>query len=281
MHNAYTYPVTVTLYDLDAHDQVPCATLLRYFEETAMRGSSHFGFTLEWYRARRQFWVIRVLQMERVGAARYLDELDIRTWVSALARVRSDRNYEIRRARDGQIIARGIANWVYVDATTMTPTRVHPDIAALFQEHDPPILPPLAKVRLKGEMLALYEHTSTRRAQFYESDSARHTNNAVYVDWIEEAVRDALRAMGYALTFDVAAPFPWFYRHNLEYARAALPRDEIEIRVRLMRCGIVRGEWHVEILNAATREQILRAQTTMLWRDGANRVVRWDKIPRA
>ncbi|MCI0478404.1 MAG: hypothetical protein L0Y55_19350 [Anaerolineales bacterium] len=58
----------MNLYDLDLREEVSCATLFRYFEETAMRGSAHFGFTLDWYRARQQFWVIRTMQMERLCA---------------------------------------------------------------------------------------------------------------------------------------------------------------------------------------------------------------------
>ncbi len=224
----------------------------------------------------KQFWVIRTLQMERACAPRYLDELEIRTWVSSMARVRSDRNYEIRRAWDGKLMARGIANWVYLDAAQMVPTRIHPEIAAMFESHDPPVLPPIGKVLLANGTHVLFEHVSTRRAQFYEADSAQHVNNAVYVDWVEEAVRDALRALGYPLALDGSTPLPWFYRHNLEYVRAAIPGDAVEIRARLLRCGNTRGEWHVELVHADTREQLLRAQTTMLWVNAANHPVAWN-----
>ena len=44
------------------------------------------------------------MRMERICAPRYLDELEIRTWVSSMARVRSDRNYEVRRRADGKEI---------------------------------------------------------------------------------------------------------------------------------------------------------------------------------
>ncbi len=242
-----------------------------------MRGSAHFGFTLDWYRARNQFWVIRTLQMERVCAPHYLDDLQVRTWVSTMGRVRSDRNYEIRRVRDSQLIARAIANWVYVDAERMTPTRVHPDIAAMFEAHEPPALAPIGKVMLNPNAPARWTHSSTRRAQFYEADSMQHTNNAMYVDWVEEAVRDALGAMGYALKPDGSTPLPWFYRHNLEYVRPALPHDEIEIHARLGRVGPTRGEWEIEIRHVPSREQILRAQTTMLWVNAQNQPVSWQR----
>src|SRR5690349_20555877 len=97
-------------------------------------------------------------------------------------------------------MARGIANWVYIDEKKLTPARIDPEIRAMFERHDPPILAPLEKVTFETQSPALFEWTSTRRAQFYEADSAQHINNAVYVDWLEESIRDALDARGYALT---------------------------------------------------------------------------------
>lgn len=271
----FVYPLTVNLYDLDSREEVSCATFLRYFEETAMRGSAHFGFTLEWYREREQFWVIRTMRMERLCAPRYLDELEISTWISSLGRVRSDRNYLARRAADGRVLARAIANWVYVDAAQMQPVRIHPDITAMFDRHEEPALPPLGKVTLHPEIPAQFEHTTTRVAQFYEADSARHTNNAIYVDWLEEAIRETLRAMNYVLAVDGSTPLPWFHRHALEYARPALPGDTVAIRTRLRRCGHSFGEWEQAISHAASGEQLLRAQTTTVWVDAQNRVVPW------
>lgn len=276
----YTFPLTVSLYDLDAREEVSGANLFRYFEETAMRGSAHFGFDLEWYRRHEQFWVIRTMQIERACAPRYGDELEISTWISSLARVRSDRNYLARRKRDGRVLARGIANWVYVDAKLMQPTRIHPDIAAMFDRHAEPALPPIGKVTLHPAQAALFEFTTTRRAQFYEADSARHTNNAVYVDWLEEAVRDTLRAMGYPLSLDSDTPQPWFYRHALEYARPALPGDAIRIETRLVRRGKTTGIWEQQLTHATSGEQMLRAVSATVWCDAQNRLAPWQRVPR-
>jgi len=271
----FVYPLTVNLYDLDLREEVSCATLLRYFEETAMRGSAQFGFTLEWYRERMQFWVIRTMRLERLCAPRYLDELEISTWISSLGRVRSDRNYVARRARDGRVMARAIANWVYVDAAQMQPARIPPAITEIFDRHAEPALAPLGRVTLHPEIPAQFESTTVRAAQFYEADSAKHTNNAIYVDWLEEAIRETLGAMNYALAVDGSKPLPWFYRHALEYARPALPGDTVAIRTRLLRCGRSLGEWEQEISHAASGEQMLRAQTTTVWVDAQNRVVPW------
>jgi acyl-CoA thioesterase FadM len=191
-----------------------------------------------------------------------------------MARVRSDRNYEIRRVRDNRLIARAIANWVYLDAATLAPTRIPPEITSIFSPDEPPALPPIGKVEL-SQKPGDFEYKMRRQAQFYEADSAQHVNNAVYVDWIEEAVCRAVSAMGLELTVTVTPSLPWFARHSIEYVRAAVPPDEIEIHVRLVRRGITRGVWEIEMTRSATAETLLRAVTTSLWLDGANRPMRW------
>ena len=107
-----------------------------------MQASSHMGFTLDWYNRRGQFWVIRTMRLERSVAAVYEDELEIRTWVSAMTRVRADRNYIVRRVRDGRVLARATANWVYLDRKTLHPVRIAPEIVALFTNPEPTALPP-------------------------------------------------------------------------------------------------------------------------------------------
>ena len=232
-----------------------------------MRGSAHFGFTKDWYNTRGQFWVIRTLQIERPCAAHYPDELSIRTWVSSMGRVRSDRDYEITRVRDGGIIARAIANWVFVDYAKRVPVRIPAEISSIFEPADPPILAPIGKVTLDSTAPALFARRSVRRAQFYEADSALHINNAVCVDWIEGAVREALGAMGYHFVIDASAPHPWFYRHELEYLQSCLPGDEIAILARLLRRGQAFGDWAIEMNHVASNQPLVHARTTMLWRD--------------
>lgn len=272
----FRFPLTVSHYDLDLRAEVPPATLFRYLAEAAIRGSACFGFDIDWYESHKQFWVIRTLQFERACSPRYGEELEIHTWVSSMGRVRSDRNYEIRRVRDNQRIARAIANWVYLETATMTPTRIHPDIASMFDSFDPPVLEPVGKVTLDLAAPALFEHRSSRRARFSETDSARHVNNAVYVEWVEEAVRTALQAMHYPLALDGSTPWPWFYRHTLEYVHAALPGDRVEIEARLMNCGKTRGDWQIRVTSGATGQDILRARSTMLWVDAHNRPLPWS-----
>jgi acyl-CoA thioester hydrolase len=277
---SYILPLRVRLYDLDVRDQVPCATLLRYFEETAMQASSHLGFTLDWYKERGQFWVIRTMRLERNGVARYEDNLEIRTWVSSMTRVRADRNYIVRRVQDGQVLARATANWVYLDRKTMYPARIAPEIVALFSNPEPPALPGRKKAGSPTNPGPEIQGQITRRAFYFEADSARHTNNAVYVEWLEEAVRETLLANDYSLPMDTG-PALWYYRHTLDYVNPARPGDELEITTRLQSQGKTSGHWRQEIRRQGSRELVVRAECETLWIDSNNRPMRWREALRA
>jgi acyl-CoA thioester hydrolase len=272
--SSYTLPLCVRLYDLDISGQISCSTLLRYFEETALQASSQLGFTLDWYDERGQFWVIRGLRLERNGEARYQEELEIRTWVSFMTRVRADRNYLVRRIHDGRILARATANWVYLDRKTLRPARISPDIVAMFTNSEPAALP--TRVAPKPWLRAgiPIQHLAARRAMYYEADSAKHTNNSVYVDWLEEAVRDSLMAQGFALEPDREHRL-WFYRHTLEYLTPARPGDELEIKTRLTGQGKSTGFWNQEVRRLPSGDIVARGDSVTVWTDVNNRPLVW------
>lgn len=265
----------MTLYDLDASEQLSCATLFRYFEETAMQASAALGFPLEWYRSRGEFWVIRTMRLERICPATYLDDLDIRTWLSNVGRIRADRNYQVLHFPTGKIVARAVANWVYLDARTMHPSRVDPDIIARFSELEPPVLEPITRLNFDGFSTHLFQTKMTRRAQFFEIDAAKHVNNAIYVDWLEEAVRVALAELGSIGSAPSLNSSPWFCRHSLEYLRPTLPGDEVEINTRLLRRGRTTGYWEQEIRHLPSQSIVLRANSVTVWVDANHSITKW------
>ncbi len=273
--SAYTMLTRVRLYDLDLRNQVSCATFFRYFEETAMQASSHLGFTLDWYNERGQFWVLRAMRLERNVAAEYEDELEIRTWVSSMTRVRADRNYLVRRVPDGRVLARATGNWVYLDRKTMHPARISPEIVAMFDDVEPPALPPVKAGKRLFRVDEEIQSVTLRRAEYFEADSAGHTNNAVYVDWLEEAVRDALVARGYLPQLNDSSAL-WFHHHSLEYLNSARPGDELEIATRLMGRGQSAGHWRQEIRRVVSQEVVARGECVTLWLDEDDRAIRWD-----
>ncbi len=91
--------------------------------DLAAAASTAAGFGADWYTAHGTAWVIRTLQLQRLGTAAYSDTLTLTTWVSTMARVRSWREYELCGA-GGTPVAAGRVEWVYVDRVRQVPRSV-------------------------------------------------------------------------------------------------------------------------------------------------------------
>jgi len=64
------------------------------------------------------------------------EEIEVRTWISEIKRVRVHRRYEFVRKFDGKVIARGETEWVHVDAKTGSPIAIPANLPDIF-----PVLP--------------------------------------------------------------------------------------------------------------------------------------------
>lgn len=252
---------------------MPNSTLARLFQETAMRGSADAGFGVEWYAAHHSIWVIHDLTIEHRRPIHYRDELAITTWVSDIQRVRSHREYLARNVKTGEIVACGRAYWAHLDTRTMLPARIPINITEFF---GPNGISAIARLKPRAYPLpanvAPREYHVTRRVQRYEADGMQHANNAVYLDWLEEALADAAPPST-ALRSAQDARILCVRRHDIEYVRSALPGDDVIISVRLAGMGQCASAWNLEITRAG--ETLVRDHITAFWLDADRRPVRW------
>jgi len=69
-------------------------------------------------------WVVREHRIEYLLPAFADEEIEIRTWIENIRRVRSLRKYEFARKVDGKILVKGETDWVFMDAKTGSPRAV-------------------------------------------------------------------------------------------------------------------------------------------------------------
>src|SRR5579875_3151262 len=134
----FTRSFKVRHYELDAFGQVNGVNLVRYMQEAAIEASTALGFSPDWYNQHGVGWVVRRLSVRYFAPALYGDEVTAATWLSGLRGVRSIREYDLTRSRDGQRVARGRAEWVYMDSQTGQPTRIPDAWADAFTMKDKP-----------------------------------------------------------------------------------------------------------------------------------------------
>lgn len=77
-------------------------------------------------------WFVREHRIEYVLPAFAGEEIEIRTWVENVRRVRSLRKYEFVRKSDGKVLVKGETDWVFVDAKTGRPLPIPEVVAKVF-----------------------------------------------------------------------------------------------------------------------------------------------------
>lgn len=224
----------VRSYEWDAWGQVSSAVMLRYFEQSAVGAAADAGYGKEFHRRYNSGWVIRRMTLLMHSPMRGGDELELVTWISHFARVRGGREYRVHNAESGKLVATGLAEWVYVNRDTLAPMAIPRELAIDFSTPGAPIytysIPPVRELEEQEGR----EFQVERVAQWHEADSLGHVNNAIYADWLDDALRAAsdrlgpstgeLRARGLQLRGEA---------YSLDYKRAAVPGDQLVISTQL------------------------------------------------
>ena len=78
-------------------------------------------------------WVIREHKVEYFLPAFEGEDVEIRTWVENIRRVRSLRKYEFIRKSDNKVLVKGETDWVFVDTKAGSPRAVPDKVVKVFQ----------------------------------------------------------------------------------------------------------------------------------------------------
>lgn len=86
------------------------------------------------------------------------------------------------------------------------------------------------------------------RVRTYEVDENGHVNNAVYLQWAEQLTAEHAEAVGFGREWSIERGGAWLVRrHEITYHQPARRGDEVELTVRVVGIGGVRGRRHTEI----------------------------------
>jgi acyl-CoA thioester hydrolase len=77
-------------------------------------------------------WVVREHRIEYFLPAFAGEEIEIRTWVENIRRVRSLRKYEFVRKLDGKLLVKGETDWVFVDTKSGRPIPIPGEVSKVF-----------------------------------------------------------------------------------------------------------------------------------------------------
>jgi acyl-ACP thioesterase len=211
-------PYRVRFDEAGPDGQLRTSGLLRYAQDIAWIHSIARGFDRAWYRARELNWVVRAVDLDVVGEIPMGSNLEATTRVIGHRRVWARRLGEF--SLDGTLVARVRTDWLLLDRSNR-PTRLPAEFEGAFATLTASdaigrvVLPDMPANAARQEL----------RVRPQELDPMDHVNNAVYVDWLEEAIA--------SIGDDRASTRRIPRRVRLEYAGAAEPD-----------AGLVGRLWH-------------------------------------
>ena len=198
---------------------VRASALLRYAQDVAWRHSEHLGFDREWYQARGLGWVVRGLELELREPIPMGHTLRVSTAVVGHRRIWARRLGACHLA-DGRLAATVTTDWVLLDSRSRV-VRIPADFGVAFT--NPEVRSEIIRVPAPA---GTPSHSLALRVRTSELDPLDHVNNAVYVDWLDEALLDA-GWPALAVASDSGADRPV----RIEYLASAARGDDAEVEL--------------------------------------------------
>jgi acyl-CoA thioester hydrolase len=121
---AVTWRGRVQWRDIDPYGHLNNAAYLSYMEAAATEAGIAYGITQDSSGEAEVGWALKRSRIEYHEPARVEDNLEIVTWLSSLRKASAERQYQIYRASDGHLLARGFSLWLTIDAVTGRPRRL-------------------------------------------------------------------------------------------------------------------------------------------------------------
>ena len=80
-------------------------------------------------------WYVLRHEIDYKASAFEGEQLKVETWVESAEGVKSTRRYRITRPGDNKLLIEAGTNWCLLNANTLRPTKIPPEIVTLFQEN--------------------------------------------------------------------------------------------------------------------------------------------------
>lgn len=200
--------------ECDPQGRMPITLLINRLIEVATLHANQLGIGFASLVDRGETWVLSRVAVEMRRYPRWNERYTVATWVSAINRLFSERDFEILDG-DGAVIGHARTVWAVMNTTT----RQVADISRMewVREYIPEKVCPVDKPRRLRPLTAFESHPY--RFTYCDLDFNRHVNSSRYIELLlnqwDLAFHDANR-----LT-----------RFEIAYIREAVYGEEVEVRL--------------------------------------------------
>ena len=130
--DTFRLALTVADEDIDVLGHASNIAFVRWIQDVAIAHSSAVGLGLEAYHRLGAVFVVVRHEIDYVRPALRGDELDARTWISSVMAAKCHRSTELVRKADGQVLARGVTTWGFIEMASGRPRRIPDEVRAAF-----------------------------------------------------------------------------------------------------------------------------------------------------
>jgi acyl-CoA thioester hydrolase len=131
--SVYSKTILIPRSAIDENGHVNNVAYVQWMQDIAVEHySSIGGVEAQGYNAT---WVVREHRIEYLLPAYAGQEIEVKTWVENIRRVRSLRKYEFVRKSDSKVLVKGETDWVFVDTKTGKPLPIPEKVSKVFSVH--------------------------------------------------------------------------------------------------------------------------------------------------
>ncbi len=127
----YTKTIIIPKNAIDENGHVNNVTYVQWMQDAAVEHYASIGGIEA--QGPDATWVVREHRIEYFLPAFENEEMEIKTWVEDIRRVRSLRKYEFVRKADGKVLVNGETDWVFVDVKTGRPLAIPVEVEDIFK----------------------------------------------------------------------------------------------------------------------------------------------------
>jgi acyl-CoA thioester hydrolase len=130
LHRIYIRSFTIPEWSIDENGHANNVAYVQWMQDIAVEHYASIGGIEA--QGKDATWVVREHRIEYLLPAYAGEEIEIRTWVENIRRVRSLRKYEFVHKSDGNVLVRGETDWVFVDVKTGKPLPIPERVSNVF-----------------------------------------------------------------------------------------------------------------------------------------------------
>ena len=127
----YSKTITIPESAIDENGHVNNVAYVQWMQDIAVEHYESIGGTKPMQLVGAT-WVVREHRIEYLLPAFAGEEIEIKTWVENIRRVRSLRKYEFIRKSDSKTLVKGETDWVFVDVQTGLPRAIPYEVSKVF-----------------------------------------------------------------------------------------------------------------------------------------------------